>query len=102
MLNIKDVEKVVFERLKLNDPLIEEADYYFVKSILADKNSSFSFYNYASFLFQLKRYDLAEDCYLECLKLNLFFYPALEEVFFFHLFFSPFFQPLFFSSLENF
>ena len=82
-----DVEKIVLESNLLIDPLIDEAEKYFIKAILVDRKNYQSYYNYASFLFQLKRFDLAEECYLECLRLKPEFYPALYEVIFFLFFF---------------
>ena len=93
-----EIEKMALDKLSLNEPLIEEAEYHFVKSILCDKSNCYSFYNYGSFLHQLKRYDLAEQCFLECLRINTTFYPALKEVnfFLFFLFFLIFIYVLFY------
>lgn len=68
------------DSLKVNEPLVQEAEHQFMKSILCDKENCYSFFSYGSFLFQLKRFDKAEQCFLECLKLNLTFYPALKQV----------------------
>ena len=75
-----EIENKVLNFVRVSDPSIEEAEQYFVKSVLSDKNNFFSYFNYASFLFQLKRYGLAEKCYLHCLKINPTFLPALEGV----------------------
>lgn len=63
--------------------MIEEAEFYFIKSILA-KKCEYGYYCYGCFLFQMKRYGLAEQCFLESLKINATFYPSTKEVKFFY------------------
>ena len=80
---------MILDSLKVDDPMLEEAEFYFIKSIMA-KKCEYSYYTYGCFLSQIKRYHLAEQCYLESLKLNPTFYPAMKEVknnFFFFKFF---------------
>ena len=69
MLSPEDVETYVLSHCSLSHPLVSTAHSYFIKAIHANKKSANSYYYFAKFLFESKRFDLAEDCYLECLKL---------------------------------
>ena len=93
----KKIEKEALKIVRNNNQAIDESENYFIKSILSDKKNCFSFYNYGTFLFQLKRYHQAEKCFLKCLKINSTFKPALQSVnFFYFLFFIFYFFLLFF------
>jgi len=46
------------------------ADTYYRKAIEVDHSDTTNYYYYANFLVEIKKYDMAEDSYLECLLLD--------------------------------